>query len=256
MVPHRDNGAVRRARTFGFHQGASVRQRSCRRRLSDLRSQVPGRRAQPGARPDFRHRTSQLRVRNLEFAVVGAAVLDRLCVLRAGEHGLVLVAASTAAAIGGLHSNLSVPIADRFRRHRNLSRLPSRAARLKKLNSRERWIGVLEKFARTMREPATKRHWAPQFECATRGRIREVQEEKLAAMIPYLYEHSPFYRAKFKAAKLKPADIRTLADLPKFPVTTKAEMALDVAARPPWGTYTPIDERTWRNRSSVLFSTS
>ena len=128
--------------------------------------------------------------------------------------------------------------------------------KLKKLNSRERWIAVLEKFARAMREPATKRHWAPQFECASRERIREIQQEKLAAMIPYLYEHGRFYRAKFKAAKLKPADIKTLADLPKFPVTTKDEMARDVAAHRPWGTYTPIDDKTWRNRGWMIFSTS
>ncbi len=116
-----------------------------------------------------------------------------------------------------LHSDVSISFSDRFGRHRNLSRLPSRASKLKKLNSRDRWIAVLAKFARAMREPASKRHWAPQFECASRERIRDIQEEKLAAMIPYLYEHSPFYRAKFKAAKLKPADIRTLADLPKVP---------------------------------------
>ena len=115
---------------------------------------------------------------------------------------------------------------------------------------------MLEKFARAMREPATKRHWAPQFECATRERIRDIQEEKLAAMLPYLYEHSAFYRAKFKAAKLKPADIRTVADLPKFPITTKDEMARDVAANRPWGTYTPIDDKTWRNRGWMIFSTS
>ena len=115
---------------------------------------------------------------------------------------------------------------------------------------------MLAKFARAMREPASKRHWAPQFECASREHIRDVQEEKLAAMIPYLYEHSPFYRAKFKAAKLKPADIRTLADLRKFPVTTKDEMARDVAAHRPWGTYTPIDEQTWRKRGWMIFSTS
>src|SRR5260221_6772840 len=256
MVPHCDHGPVPRARTFGFHQGAAVRRQSCGRRLSNLRSQVPGRRAQPGARAAVRHRTSPLRRRHLEHASVGAAAFDRLCVLRADEPGLVLVAAPTAAAVGGLHSIVSVPIADRFRRDRNLSRLPSRAARLKKLNSRERWIGVLEKFARTMREPASKRHWAPQFECASRERIREIQEDKLAAMLPYLYEHSPFYRAKFKAAKLKPADIRTLADLPKLPVTTKDEMARDVEANRPWGTYTPIDEKTWFNRGWMIFSTS
>ena len=62
-------------------------------------------------------------------------------------------------------------------------------------------------------EPASKKYWAPQFECASRTRIREIQEEKLRAMLPYLYDHSAFYREKFRAAKLRPDDIRSVADL-------------------------------------------
>lgn len=129
-------------------------------------------------------------------------------------------------------------------------------SRVRKVNSRERWIAVLGKFARAIAEPATRRYWSPEFECASRERIADIQNEKLAAMLPYLYEHSAFYRAKFKAAKLTPGDIRSLADLPKFPVTTKHEMALDVEAHRPWGTYTPIDDKTWRERGWQIFSTS
>ena len=130
-------------------------------------------------------------------------------------------------------------------------------SRVRQLNSREKWIAVLEKFARTTpTEPASKRYWSPELECAPRERITDIQNEKLAAMVPYLYEHSAFYRAKFKAAKLKPADLKTLVDLPKFPVTTKDEMARDVNAHRPWGTYTPIDDKTWRERGWMIFSTS
>src|SRR5262249_18240522 len=43
---------------------------------------------------------------------------------------------------------------------------------------------------------------------------------------------------------------------PKFPITTKDEMARDVVARPPWGTYTPMDDPTWRSRGWMVFSTS
>ena len=62
--------------------------------------------------------------------------------------------------------------------------------------------------------------------------------------------------AAMEIAKLKPADIKKLADLPKFPVTTKDEMARDVVAHRPWGTYTPIDDQTWRKRGWMVFSTS
>jgi phenylacetate-CoA ligase len=128
--------------------------------------------------------------------------------------------------------------------------------RVRKLSSHESWIAVLRKFARGLLEPQSKRHWAPELETASRARIRDIQEEKLAALIPYLHEHSAFLRAKFRAAKLERADIKSLDDLPKIPLTTKHEMAADVAAHPPWGTYTPIDDRIWRERGWMVFSTS
>jgi phenylacetate-CoA ligase len=130
------------------------------------------------------------------------------------------------------------------------------ATRSRRLDSRERWIAVLRKFSRATNEPASKKYWAPQFETASRSRIRDIQEEKLEAMLPYLYEHSALYRNKFRSAKLRPADIRSFDDLARFPVTSKNEMAEDVAAHPPWGTYTPIDERTWKTHGWMVFATS
>src|ERR1051326_1852151 len=91
--------------------------------------------------------------------------------------------------------------------------------RTRRLDSRERWLAVLVQYMGGTEEPASKKYWAPQFETASRSRIRDIQEEKLRAMIPYLYEHSGFYREKFRAAKLSPADIRSVADLARFPVT-------------------------------------
>jgi phenylacetate-CoA ligase len=128
--------------------------------------------------------------------------------------------------------------------------------RVRRLDSRECWRAMLTALARQFAGPQSSRVWAPEFESAPRAKLRDIQEGKLAAMLPYLYEHSAFYRARFKAAKLKPADVRSLDDLPKFPVVTKQEMAADVAAHPPWGTYTPIDDRTWRERGWMVFSTS
>src|ERR1035441_3128285 len=112
-----------------------------------------------------------------------------------------------------------------------------RRVRTRRLDSRERWLALLVEYVGGMEEPASTKYWAPQFECASRSRIREIQEEKLRAMLPYLYDHSAFYREKFQAAKLRPDDIRTVGDLARFPVTTKNEMADDVAQTPPWGRY-------------------
>ncbi len=127
---------------------------------------------------------------------------------------------------------------------------------VRRLDSRERWTAMLRKFTRGMEQPGGKRYWAPEFETASRARLRDIQSEKLRALVPYLYDHSPFYRAKFRAAKLRPADFKSLDDLVKFPVTTKREMADNVVAYPPWGTYTPIDDRIWRERGWMVFSSS
>jgi len=128
--------------------------------------------------------------------------------------------------------------------------------RARRLDSRERWIAVLRKFSRGTEAPASRKYWAPQFECVSRPRIRDIQEEKLSVMLPYLYEHSRFYRNKFDAVKLRPGEIKSLGDLTQFPVTTKDEMAMDVVAHPPWGTYTPISERIWKTQGWMVFSTS
>jgi phenylacetate-CoA ligase len=130
---------------------------------------------------------------------------------------------------------------------------PARATRLK---ARERWLAVLQEHSRAGNIPQTRRYWAPDYECAPRERLVAIQSEKLAALVPYLYEESPFYRARFKAARLKPGDIRTVADLPKLSIVTKHQMAADVAAHRPWGTYSPLNDRTWRERGWMIFSTS
>jgi phenylacetate-CoA ligase len=128
--------------------------------------------------------------------------------------------------------------------------------RVRRLSARERWLAVLEKFSRGFDSPQTSRIWAPELETASRRRIAEIQTEKLLALIPHLYEDSPFYRQRLRAAKLAPADIRSLADLPKAPIVTKDAMAADVVANPPWGTYTPLNARVWRERGWMVFSTS
>ena len=133
---------------------------------------------------------------------------------------------------------------------------PKPVRRLKRLSARERWLAVLERFSRGLDEPQSAQIWAPALERASRARIVEIQEEKLRALMPFLYEESAFYRERMRAAKLTPSDIRSIGDLPKFPVVTKESMATNVAAYPPWGTYTTVDQKTWRSRGWMVFSTS
>jgi phenylacetate-CoA ligase len=48
-----------------------------------------------------------------------------------------------------------------------------------------------------------------------------LQEEKLARLIRHAYHHVPYYCEVMRQRKLRPADVRTVADLPKLPVLTR-----------------------------------
>jgi len=124
------------------------------------------------------------------------------------------------------------------------------------MTTRERWLGVLREYLGKNEGPASDRIWAPALETASRGNISDIQNEKLAALIPHLYENSGFYRARFKAARVRPTDIKSVDDLPKLPLTTKEDMTRDVLANPPWGTSSPLDDAAWRESSWMIFATS
>ncbi|WP_433803703.1 phenylacetate--CoA ligase family protein [Actinomycetospora sp. CA-084318] len=64
-------------------------------------------------------------------------------------------------------------------------------------------------------------------------RLREVME--------YAYANSGFYRTKWDAAGLKPADITSFEAFEQVPVVTKAEMRESQANHPPFGDYTCVD---------------
>lgn len=64
----------------------------------------------------------------------------------------------------------------------------------------------------------------PLIEKARAQEIKIFQEEKLHELLIYLESHSPFYQKLFKENNINIADIRTLEDLQKIPVTTKNEL--------------------------------
>jgi phenylacetate-CoA ligase len=61
-----------------------------------------------------------------------------------------------------------------------------------------------------------------------RSRLLEYQNSRLRAVVRHAYETSVFYHEKFKQANLKPADIRTRADLNRLPIVRKAEITNNV----------------------------
>ncbi|MES1224458.1 MAG: AMP-binding protein, partial [Bacteroidota bacterium] len=54
--------------------------------------------------------------------------------------------------------------------------------------------------------------------------IKKLQEEKLAETLSYLQQHSPFYKKLFTSHHINIAEIKSLADLQKLPVTTKEDL--------------------------------
>jgi len=62
------------------------------------------------------------------------------------------------------------------------------------------------------------------IEKASRKSLRELQLRRLKWSLGHAYDNVPHYRKKFNAAGVKPKDLKTLADLAKFPFTAKADL--------------------------------
>ena len=121
---------------------------------------------------------------------------------------------------------------------------------------RGEWLGLLERYRYAPDRPDDDRFWSADLETASRDELRAIQGEKLAVAVRYAYECIPFYRRKLDAIGLSPTDVRGVDDLQLLPVTTKQEMADDLAEHPPWGTYTAVDDDIWRERGWQIFASS
>jgi phenylacetate-CoA ligase len=76
--------------------------------------------------------------------------------------------------------------------------------------------------------------------------LRALQRERLRASLRHAYAHVPFYRAAFDKAGVHPDDCRELADLARFPFTTKA----DLRENYPYGMFAVPRERVRRIHAS------
>ena len=62
------------------------------------------------------------------------------------------------------------------------------------------------------------------IETASRDELTALQLERLKWSLRHAYDHSPVYRRKFDEAGVHPDDVTTLADLSRFPFTTKGDL--------------------------------
>ena len=123
-------------------------------------------------------------------------------------------------------------------------------------DTRAHWLGTLARYRRDFASPADARHWSPALETPSRHELRAIQDAKLAALTPFLYENSEFYRRRFDRLGLAPSDIQRVEDLLKWPVVDQAEMMADASEHPPYGTYATMTDEVWADRGWMMFSSS
>ncbi len=66
--------------------------------------------------------------------------------------------------------------------------------------------------------------WNKVAETLQRTELRELQEKRIRALTPHVYDNSGLYRSKFKEAGINTYDIKTLDDLRKIPITVKDDV--------------------------------
>jgi phenylacetate-CoA ligase len=76
----------------------------------------------------------------------------------------------------------------------------------------------------TMKAQVSNADLLEPIETASRDELSALQVERLKWTLNRVYDNVPHYRAKFEAAGVHPDDFKTLADLAKFPLTTKKDL--------------------------------
>jgi len=84
------------------------------------------------------------------------------------------------------------------------------------------------------------------MERASLDELRAVQLERLKATLRRVWDNVPYYRSKFEAHGVHPDDLKSLADLAKFPFTTKE----DLRATYPYGLFAVPREQVIRLHAS------
>jgi phenylacetate-CoA ligase len=121
---------------------------------------------------------------------------------------------------------------------------------------RAEWIAMLQQYRLSPDRADSEQFWCTRLDTAPREELRAIQSEKLRVAVRYAYECIPFYQRKFDHIGLQLGDIRSVDDLALIPVTTKYEMAEDLAQHSPWGTYTALDDELWAKYGWQIFASS
>jgi len=97
-----------------------------------------------------------------------------------------------------------------------------------------------------MKDLAPRRSELEPIEIASRDEIEALQLRRMQWSLGHAYANVPFYRRKFDAAGVHPSDLKSLADLARFPFTTKQ----DLRDNYPFGMFAVPRERIARLHAS------
>lgn len=84
------------------------------------------------------------------------------------------------------------------------------------------------------------------IETASRDELQTLQLQRLQWSLRHAYEHVPHYRSAFESRGVHPSDLKSLADLARFPFTTKQ----DLRANYPFGMFAVPREQVLRVHAS------
>ncbi len=69
-----------------------------------------------------------------------------------------------------------------------------------------------------------ERYYQQEIECASREKIRELQNERLVNQVKHVWDNVPYYRKKMEEKGVTPDDIKGIDDLHKLPFLSKADL--------------------------------
>ena len=69
-----------------------------------------------------------------------------------------------------------------------------------------------------------ERYFQKEIECASREKIKEIQDEKIVKQIRHVWDNVPYYRKKMEEKNVTPEDIKSIDDLHKLPFLSKDDL--------------------------------
>lgn len=85
--------------------------------------------------------------------------------------------------------------------------------------------------------------------------LRALQERRFAAVMAFAWK-VPFYRRRWSAHGIAPADIRGLDDIRRLPTYSKADLMRSLGERPPLGDFHGLDSYARDDRPPLIFHTT